>query len=59
MTFQEPCTANGACGLSESVARRPQGLLAPLCQTLMFFLLLFAGFGVSSLLVASLIQVFE
>ncbi len=58
MMFQEPCTANGACGLSESVARRPQGLLAPLCQTLMF-LLLFAGFGASSLLVASLIQVFE
>lgn len=58
MTFQEPCTANGACGLSESVARRPKGLLAPLCQTLMF-LFLFAGFGVSSLLVASLIQVFE
>ena len=58
MTLQEPSAAQGTYGRSESLVRHPQGLLAALCQTLMI-LLLFVGFGVSSLLVASLIQVFE
>ena len=58
MTIPQPPAAEIGYRLSKSAGRDRPGFFAPLCQTLMV-LLLFAGFGISSLLVASLIQVFE
>jgi hypothetical protein len=58
MTFSQSSAAEMACCHGEGGSRRRSGIVASLCQALMV-LALFAGFGVSSLLVASLMQVFD